>query len=69
MEMQAEMFNQMCSIRSSEMNIDEPECKDENDDQSVTLGLFNNQLWKDPCLGSPIRSTNMFHNTYKSENV
>lgn len=68
MEMQAEMFNQMCSIKSSEMNINVSECKDENDDQLGTLELFNNQLWEDPGVGSS-KTDYMFHNTYKSKNV
>lgn len=42
------MFNHMCSIRSSEMNIEEPECKNTNDDLEENIELFNNQLWKDP---------------------
>lgn len=72
MEMQAEMFNRMCSVRSSEMNIDESECKDINDDQSGALGIFNNQLWKDSSLGSSKRDygVNIFCNTYdKSDDM
>ncbi|XP_022173442.1 serine/threonine-protein phosphatase 6 regulatory subunit 3 [Myzus persicae] len=72
MEMQAEMFNRMCSVRSSEMSIeDEPECKDTNNDQSEALSLFNNQLWKDSGSGSSKRDygVNIFNNSYeKAEN-
>lgn len=72
MEMQAEMFNRMCSVTSSEMNIDELECKDTNDILSEDLELFNNQLWKDPGLGSSKRDygVNIFHNSFdKSDNL
>lgn len=71
MEMQAEMFNRMCSMRSSEMNIDELECKDTNDAQSEDIELFNNQLWKDPGLSSSKRDydINIFHNYDKSDNL
>lgn len=73
MEMQAEMFNRMCSVRSSEMSLDdEPECKDTNDDQSDALSLFNNQLWKDSGSGSSKRDygVNIFNSSYdKSENL
>jgi len=73
MEMQAEMFNRMCSVRSSEMIIDdEPECKDTNDDQPGALGLFNNQLWKNSDSDSSKRDygVNIFNSSYdKSENV
>lgn len=61
----------MCSVRSSEMNVNEPECKD-TDNQSGSLGLFNNHLWKDHGLGSSKRDygVNIFHNTYdKSDNA
>lgn len=63
--MQAEMFNHMCSVRSSEMNISELECKDSIDAQSEEE-LFNNQLWKDPGLSSSKRDydINIFHNSY-----
>ncbi|XP_060854654.1 serine/threonine-protein phosphatase 6 regulatory subunit 3 isoform X1 [Rhopalosiphum padi] len=70
MEMQAEMFNRMCSVRSSEMSIDEPESKDANDDQSGALGLFSNQLWKDSSSSKRDYGVNIFNDTYdKSENV
>ncbi|KAE9532354.1 hypothetical protein AGLY_009977 [Aphis glycines] len=70
MEMQAEMFNRMCSVRSSEMSmsIDEPESKETNDDQA--LGLFNNQLWKDSGSSKRDYGVNIFNDTYdKSENL
>lgn len=59
------MFNHMCSVRSSEMNFDEPGCKEENDDESGALGLFHNKLWKDSDLGSSKRNygVNIFQNT------
>jgi len=41
----------MCSVKSSEMNFEEPECK-EVIDESGALGLFHNKLWKDSSLGS-----------------
>ncbi|XP_026822188.1 serine/threonine-protein phosphatase 6 regulatory subunit 3 isoform X1 [Rhopalosiphum maidis] len=70
MEMQAEMFNRMCSVRSSEMSIDEPESKDANDDQSGALGLFSNQLWKDSSSSKRDYGVNIFNDTYdKSESV
>jgi len=70
MEMQAEMFNRMCSVRSSEMSIDEPASKDANDDQSEALSLFNNQLWKDSGSSKRDYGVNIFNDTYdKSENV
>ncbi|XP_025414075.1 serine/threonine-protein phosphatase 6 regulatory subunit 3 isoform X2 [Sipha flava] len=71
MEMQAEMFNRMCSVRSSEMNIDSSECKDTNN-QSGALGLYNNQMWEDPDLGASKRDygVNIFNNSYdKSSNL
>lgn len=74
MEVQAEMFNRMCSVRSSEINIGSSECKDTNieQDQSGALGLFNNQLWEDPDL-SPSKKdygVNIFNNSYdKSDNL
>ncbi|VVC26842.1 SIT4 phosphatase-associated protein family [Cinara cedri] len=61
-ESQADMFNHMCSLRSSEMNIEEPECKDANDDLAENVELFNNQLWKDPC------SSKRDFNVEKSDN-
>ncbi|XP_050055159.1 serine/threonine-protein phosphatase 6 regulatory subunit 3 isoform X1 [Aphis gossypii] len=70
MEMQAEMFNRMCSVRSSEMSmsIDEPESKETNDDQA--LSLFNNQLWKDSGSSKRDYGVNIFNDTYdKSENL
>ncbi|XP_029342351.1 serine/threonine-protein phosphatase 6 regulatory subunit 3 isoform X1 [Acyrthosiphon pisum] len=73
MEMQAEMFNRMCSVRSSEMIIDdEPECKNTNNDQPGALGLFNNQLWKDSDSDSSKLDygVNIFNSSYdKSENL
>uniref|UniRef100_A0A2S2P3Z1 Serine/threonine-protein phosphatase 6 regulatory subunit 3 n=1 Tax=Schizaphis graminum TaxID=13262 RepID=A0A2S2P3Z1_SCHGA len=70
MEMQAEMFNRMCSVRSSEMSIDEPESKNANNDQSGALGLFSNQLWKDSGSSKRDYGVNIFNDTYdKSENV
>lgn len=72
MEMQAEMFNRMCSVRSSEINIDSSECKDTNNDQSGVLNLYNNQLWEDPDLGTSKRDygVNIFNNSYdKSSNL
>jgi len=71
MEMQTEMFNRMCSLRSSEMNFEEPECKEENDDELGASGLFNDQLWKDSGLDSPKRDygANVFPHVFdKSEN-
>ncbi|XP_025202577.1 serine/threonine-protein phosphatase 6 regulatory subunit 3 isoform X2 [Melanaphis sacchari] len=69
MEMQAEMFNRMCSVRSSEMSIDEPESKDINDDQGA-LSLFSNQLWKDSDLSKRDYGVNIFNDTCdKSENI
>lgn len=63
-KLQAEMFNHMCSVRSSEINFEEPECKEEND-ESEALGLFHNKLWKDSGLGSSKRDygVNIFQNT------
>ncbi|KAL5244738.1 hypothetical protein ACI65C_012148 [Semiaphis heraclei] len=71
MEMQAEMFNRMCSVRSSEMSLDdEPECKDTNDDQSGALSIFNNQLWKDSGSSKRDYGVNIFNSSYdKSENL
>jgi len=72
MEMQAEMFNRMCSVRSSEMSmsIDEPESKETNDDQFGALGLFNNQLWKDSGSSKRDYGVNIFNDTYdKSESL
>ncbi|KAF0758565.1 serine/threonine-protein phosphatase 6 regulatory subunit 3 isoform X1 [Aphis craccivora] len=72
MEMQAEMFNRMCSVRSSEMSmsIDDPESKETNDDQSGALSLFNNQLWKDSGSSKRDYGVNIFNDTYdKSENL
>jgi len=72
MEMQAEMFNRMCSVRSSEMNIDTIESKDENDDQSQSLELFDSELWKDPILNSSKTdyAVDIFDNTYdKSDDI
>lgn len=72
MDMQAEMFNRMCSVKSSEMSIDKSECKGENDDHSQSLELFDNKLWKGPIL-DPSKNdydVNIFHNTYdKSHNI
>jgi len=64
-ELQAEMFDRMCSVRSSEMILDEPEYKNSND-ESQNLESFNTQLWKDPDLGSSKRDYDIgiFHNTY-----
>lgn len=70
MEVQAEMFNRMCSVRSSEINIGSPESKDTNNDQSG--GLYNNQLWEDSDLDSSKRDygVNIFNNSYdKSDNL
>lgn len=66
MEMQAEMFNRMCSVRSSEITIDEPECKDTNDDQPGALGLFNNKLWKNPGDDSGTSKRDYGVNIYNS---
>jgi len=62
----------MCSVRASEINFEEPECKEENDDESGALGLFHDKLWKDSGLGSSKRDygVNMFQNTSdKSEDL
>lgn len=63
--MQAVMFNRMCSVKSSEMSIDKSECKGENDDQSQSLELFDNELWKDPILDpSKNNYDSIFHNAF-----
>lgn len=67
MEMQAEMFDRMCSIRSSEMSIDDMECKDTNDDQSGDLEIFTNQLWKDPGSSKRDYGVNIFSNISDKE--
>lgn len=70
MEIQADMFNRMCSVRSSEMSIEEPECKDLIDDNADALGIFNSQLWKDPGSSKRDYGVNIFHDTYdKSESL
>lgn len=68
MELQAEMFNRMCLVRSSEMNSEESECKEENDNESGASATFNDQLWKDSGLDSPKSDygANVFD---KSENL
>lgn len=60
----------MCSVRSSDMNIGEPECKDLIDDNTEDLGIFNNQLWKDCGSSKRDYGVNIFHDTYdKSESL
>lgn len=69
MEMQAEMFNRMCSVTSSDINFDKLECKD-IENESETVGLFNNHVWENPDLGSSKRDygVNIFQNSYDKSN-
>lgn len=70
MEVQAEMFNRMCSLRTSDMIIDKSRSKDGNDDPSLSLEIFNNELWKDPVLDSSDENydVNIYENTYDKSN-
>lgn len=58
------MFNRMCSVMSSEVKFKALECKNENDNQSQPLELFDNELWKDTALNSSNDDGDIFNNTY-----